>query len=167
MIQKKVCMLGGFAVGKTSLVQRFVTSLFSEHYHTTVGVTIEKKSLIMDERDITLMIWDLYGDDEFQRFRSSYLRGSSGYILVADGTRAATLERALHLQSAIETELGHIPFVLIVNKTDLRSEWEIGDEALNELRRAGWTISTGSAKTGEGVEILFRTLAEKMLEGTA
>lgn len=167
MIQKKICMLGGFAVGKTSLVQRFVTSLFSDQYHSTVGVTIEKKTLLLDDQDITLMIWDLYGDDEFQRVRSSYLQGSSGYILVADGTRAATLEKALRLQAAIETELGHMPFVLIVNKADLRSEWEIGDEALDELRRGGWTVSTGSAKTGEGVEILFRALAEKMLKGAA
>ena len=75
MIQKKICLLGGFAVGKTSLIRRFVTGMFSELYHTTIGVTIEKKTLLVGDQDVTLMIWDLYGEDDFQNMRESYLRG--------------------------------------------------------------------------------------------
>ena len=59
MMQKKVCMLGGFAVGKTSLVRRFVSNVFSDHYHTTIGVTVEKKSVTVDDRDVMLVLWDL------------------------------------------------------------------------------------------------------------
>ena len=103
MMQKKVCMLGGFAVGKTSLVRRFVSNVFSDHYHTTIGVTVEKKSVIVDDRDVMLVLWDLYGEDEFQRVRDSYLRGSAGYILVMDGTRKATLDTALALQQTAAT----------------------------------------------------------------
>ena len=66
MIQKKICMLGGFAVGKTSLVARYVTSMFSEKYLTTVGVKIDKKQVAVDGRDVTLMLWDIYGQDDFQ-----------------------------------------------------------------------------------------------------
>jgi small GTP-binding protein len=164
MMQKKICMLGGFAVGKTSLVRRFVTNLFSEQYHTTIGVTVEKKTLSVTGVDVTLMLWDLYGDDEFQRIRESYLRGSSGYILVVDGTRKDTLATALGLQRTVEGLLGPIPFVLIVNKLDLRDEWEVDDAALSELRQQGWTIVLGSAKTGEGVESLFSELAHRLVK---
>ena len=92
MIQKKVCMLGGFAVGKTSLVARFVTSISRTRYLTTVGVKIEKKSVQVANQQLDLVLWDIYGDDEFQRVRMSYLRGASGYLLVVDPTRKATLE---------------------------------------------------------------------------
>jgi GTPase SAR1 family protein len=78
MIQKKICLLGGFAVGKTSLIRRFVTGMFSELCQTTIGITIETIVLLVDDWDVTLMIWDLYGEDDFQNMRESYLRGSSG-----------------------------------------------------------------------------------------
>jgi small GTP-binding protein len=88
MIQKKVCLLGTSGVGKTSLVAQFVHSMFSDKYLTTVGVKIDKKSMAVDGTEVTLVIWDLAGDDDFQRLQISYLRGTSGYLLVADGTRA-------------------------------------------------------------------------------
>lgn len=110
------------------------------------------------------MLWDLYGDDEFQRIRESYLRGSSGYILVVDGTRKETLATALGLQRTVEGLLGPIPFALIVNKSDVRDVWEIDDAALSELRQQGWTIFFGSAKTGEEVESIFSTLAHRLLK---
>lgn len=167
MMQKKICMLGGFAVGKTSLVRRFITNLFSEQYQTTIGVTVEKKELSIDGEDVALLLWDLYGDDEFQRVRESYLRGSSGYILVVDGTRKETLATAKTLQQTVESLLGSIPFAVIVNKSDLRAEWEVDDAALDQLRRQGWTLFLGSAKTGEGVESLFSTLARRLLQPAA
>src|SRR4029453_515125 len=95
MIQKKICMIGAYAVGKTSLVTRFVESIFSTKYLTTVGVKINKKTITLDGKEITLILWDLHGEDEFQKLRLSYLRGSSGYILVADGTRRDTLEKVI------------------------------------------------------------------------
>ena len=98
MIQKKICMLGTFAVGKTSLVQRFVQSIFSEKYLTTVGVKIDKKKMTVDGQDVTLILWDLHGDDDFQRLQMTYLRGASGFFLVADGTRRETLPHALALR---------------------------------------------------------------------
>ena len=83
MIQKKVCMVGTSGVGKTSLVAKFVHSMFSDKYLTTVGVKIDKKTVAVDGNEVMLMIWDLAGDDGYQRLQTSYLRGTSGYLLVA------------------------------------------------------------------------------------
>ena len=102
MIQKKVCMLGAFAVGKTSLVARYVHSIFSDKYLTTIGVKIDKKPVSLLRGEMELILWDIYGEDEFQKVRMSYLQGASAYLLVADGTRRATLEVAASLQRAAE-----------------------------------------------------------------
>mgnify|MGYP001577454410 CR=1 FL=1 len=163
MMQKKVCMLGGFAVGKTSLVRRFMTNVFSDHYQTTIGVTVEKKSVSVDNRDVMLMLWDLYGEDELQRVRESYLRGSSGYILVMDGTRKATVDTAIALQQTVVRTIGTVPFVSIINKSDRRADWEIDEGAIEQLRERGWTVLFGSAKLGQGVEELFALLATQMV----
>lgn len=163
MIQKKICMLGAFAVGKTSLVSRFVKSIFSEKYQTTVGVKIDKKVVNIGDTEVMLMLWDLAGEDEFNKIQTSYLRGSAGYILVTDGTRAATLDKALSLRQTVETNVGILPFIIIVNKADLVDDWEIDSSTLNNLSQQGITIIKGSAKTGEGVEETFFTLARKMV----
>ncbi len=164
MLQKKICMVGAFATGKTSLVARYVYTIFSEKYQTTVGVKIDKKSVKIQGQEINLILWDLYGEDEFQKVRMSYLRGSSGYLLVVDGTRKNTLEKAFNLQTKVEDYLGKIPFILILNKWDLTDEWEIADVEIDEVVQRGWTVIKTSAKTGLGVEEAFQTLATKILE---
>lgn len=163
MIQKKICMLGSFAVGKTSLVARFVRSLFSDKYHTTVGVKIDKKQVQVEDKLVNLILWDLYGEDEFQKVHMSYLRGASGYLLVIDGTRRETLDKALALQRRTEEAIGKVPFVAVLNKADLKESWEVDDRTVEELIRNGWHVFQGSAKTGQGVEDAFATLAKHML----
>ncbi|MBN2056980.1 GTP-binding protein [bacterium] len=165
MLQKKICMLGAFAVGKTSLVQRFVKSLFSEKYQTTVGVRIDKKVVTLGDESVNLLLWDIQGEDELQKLRLSYLRGASGYLLVVDGTRAGTVTTALALQEAAAGEMGQVPFVCIVNKADLTEEWEVGPEEMARLKSRGWNVLTSSAKTGEGVEEAFLDLTRRMLQG--
>lgn len=163
MIQKKVCMLGALAVGKTSLVSRFVSGIFSEKYLTTVGVKIDKKSLSIDHREVDLLLWDVYGQDELHGVQQSYLRGSSGYLLVADGTRHATLQTARALQTSAEQVLGNVPFILVLNKTDLDSEWEVDERELQRFAEQGVAVVRTSAKTGAGVEETFLTLARAMV----
>ena len=160
--QKKVCMLGAFSVGKTSLVKRFVQSIFSETYLTTVGVKIDKKNVELSDRIVTLILWDLAGEDDIASLRMSYLRGSAGYVLVADGTRPATLEIALSLRQRVEADFGTLPFVLLVNKSDLREQWAISDEDVEALRGNGWWVQSTSARTGEGVDDAFKALAERV-----
>ena len=162
MLVQKICMLGAFAVGKTSLVQRFVTSLFSDQYHTTIGVKVDKKLVEVDHRLVNLVLWDLYGEDDYQKLRLSYLRGSSGYLLVIDGLRRATLDVALQLQRTAADALGPVPFIVVVNKSDLQAEWEVTDQDLAELEQRGWRVVKTSAKTGEGVEQTFTTLARTL-----
>ncbi len=163
MIQKKICMLGSFGVGKTSLVRRYVESIYDDVYHTTVGVKIDKRTLQVDATDVTLVLWDLYGEDEFQKMRWSYLRGSSGYLLVADGTRRATLEKALALEQKVREEVGKIPFILVINKSDLIQEWELDPALEAQFTAKEWSILRCSAKSGENVEEAFVQLTRKML----
>ena len=162
MIHKKVCMLGGFAVGKTSLVARYVTSLFSEKYLTTVGVKIDKKQVAVDGQDVTLMLWDVYGQDEFQSVQASQLRGMAGYLLVVDGTRRATLETARKLQEMATAAVGPVPFILLLNKADLASEWDIDEQVFFKLAEQGWRVIRTSAKTGEGVEDLLKAVIDQV-----
>ena len=163
MIQKKICMLGGFAVGKTSLVARYVSSIFSDKYLSTVGVKIDKKQLSVDGKDVTLMLWDIYGQDDFQTVQPSQLRGMSGYLLVVDGTRRATLETARQLQQKATEAVGPVPFILLLNKLDLATQWDIDEPAFFKLVEEGWRVVKTSAKSGEGVEQAFELLARAML----
>ncbi|MBT3204791.1 MAG: GTP-binding protein [Gammaproteobacteria bacterium] len=164
MFKMKVCMLGAFAVGKTSLVQQYVNSIFSEKYQTTLGVKIDKKSLQVDGQQLELILWDLAGEDEFMEVRSSYLRGSSAVILVADGTRAETLDIAIKLKNKAFRELGEIPFILLINKKDLIESWTIDQLTLKQLENDGWYILKTSAKDSENVEDAYQALAQQLLE---
>ncbi|OQX25873.1 MAG: GTP-binding protein [Desulfobacteraceae bacterium IS3] len=164
MIKKKICMLGAFSVGKTSLVQQFVKSIFSDKYLTTVGVKIDKKAVTAEGKEVELLLWDIYGEDEFQKVNASYLRGASGYFLVVDGTRKNTIDTAFKLQKRAEDAAGKIPFILLFNKADIENEWEIEPNTFENLSKDGFTLMKTSAKTGLGVEEAFLLLTEKMLE---
>lgn len=163
-LKKKVCMVGAFAVGKTSLVRQYVESIFSEKYLSTVGVKIDKKQLVVRNRTMDLIIWDLHGEDDFQSVRMSYLRGASGCIYVADGTRRATLETALALRQRVETAIGPTPAILALNKCDLEELWEVDPQTIPAGGIKDFSILRTSAKTGQSVEAAFEALAAMMLE---
>ncbi len=165
MMQKKICLLGTFAVGKTSLADRFVESIFSDRYRTTVGVRICKKTVELNQQPINLIIWDLAGEDELVGLRIEYLRGAAGYILVVDGTRRDTLDKAIDLHGRARAMVGEVPFVLVVNKADRSEDWAIGEAILDEHVKQGWPIVLTSAKSGRGVEEAFTTLARKVICG--
>ena len=163
MIQKKICMIGTSGVGKTSLVSRFVLSIYADKYLTTVGVKIDKKTVPLEGGEMMLIIWDLAGDDDFQRLQTSYLRGSGGYLLVVDGTRRVTLELALQIQERVIAAIGAVPFLLVLNKADLAPEWDLDAAQLATLAEKGWKIVRTSAKDGSGVEEVFGELSRRML----
>jgi small GTP-binding protein len=162
-ISKKMCLLGAYGVGKTSLAARFVHSMFSEKYMTTIGVKIDKKEVELETTRVELVIWDIYGQDDFQKVRMSYLRGASGYLLVVDGTRGPTLDIALSLQASAEQTVGQVPFIVAVNKADLTEQWEVAERDLLQLTNRGWRVIKTSAKTGGAVEAAFSTLAHAMI----
>jgi small GTP-binding protein len=163
-VQRKICLLGAYAVGKTSLIRRYVQSMFDERYLTTVGVRVDKKVVALGEHEMTLMIWDLAGQDDVTTVDMKRCRGAGGLVLVADGCRAHTLDTALQLsRDADEVVDPSTPRVLAVNKVDLEEEWEVARAQLAMLGSEGWTVFATSAKSGEGVEDLFQHLGRRML----
>jgi len=162
-VAKKICMVGAPSVGKTSLVARYVESIFSETYLTTVGAKIDRKIVQLGEVELELVIWDLAGDHEFQRLETSYLRGAAGYLLVTDGARLTSLDRALSIHERVRRGVGDIPCLLVLNKADLVEEWEIPAERVASLTDAGWQVVRTSAKDDLGVEETFLQLSQRVL----
>jgi small GTP-binding protein len=158
----KICMLGDFAVGKTSLVARFVRSTFSEKYLTTVGVKVDSKEVALPDRaPVKLVIWDIAGRSALDALGTHYLRGSAGLLLVADGTRESSLSAALNLLMQSRNLLPEAAVVLAVNKLDLVERWEVAPTTLAELRRNLPVFET-SALSGDGVEEAFAALAARL-----
>ncbi len=162
-ILKKVCMLGSFAVGKTSLVRRFVKSIFDERYLATLGVKTDKKVIDVDGRKVAMVLWDIAGSEEYFKVPLSYVRGASGYLLVIDGTRPQTVDSGCELAEEIEGELGRIPRVAVLNKIDLQDEWKLTDELLQPVQALGCPLIRSSARTGQGVQEVFLSLARRLL----
>lgn len=163
VLEKKICMMGAPGVGKTSLVRRFVDSVFSEKYLSTIGVKIDKKRVAVEDTTLNLMLWDLQGEERYQWVRLQYLRGASGYILVADGTRPDTLEIALGLQENAAGRAEQLPFILCLNKADLWGQWGITATQQEWLKEKGWTVVQTSAKSGDSVEEAFQSLARQII----
>ena len=157
-------MLGSFGVGKTSLTAQFVARLFDDRYHTTVGVKVDKKLLQVDGVDLTLMVWDMAGEEDNLPIRLNYVNDAAGYILVIDGTRAKTLDVALSIQERVQTHVGDLPFIAVINKADQRGNWEVQRSQIEDMASRGWTLLETSAKTGEHVEEMFVTLARQILQ---
>ena len=162
MIQKKVCMVGLYGTGKTSLVRQFVHAKFSEKYLSTVGVKIDRKPVRAADQDVNLLLWDLEGRDEVQDINTSYLRGAAGIFYVVDGTRRDTLTQVFDLRTAVEHAVGEVPAVLALNKADLVDAWIVTDGDREALHRVPWHVFDTSARTGDGVEAAFLWLAATM-----
>lgn len=165
MIKKKICLIGAFAVGKTSLVKRFVEGIYSDDYLSTVGVKVDQRNVTANGSEIRLMIWDLAGRDEFQAVRKSYLNGAAGFVYVVDGTRRETLEAMRLEMEEIEEKFPSLPAVVLVNKHDLAESWELDEASLSPLRERELPVHFTSALTGENVADSFTELAERMLRG--
>ncbi|MCK5872333.1 MAG: GTP-binding protein [Methylococcales bacterium] len=164
ILQKKICVLGDFGVGKTSLVGRFVKNEFSDKYLTTVGVKMDTKLMkVNDDLTIKLILWDIAGENSFKRLSKIYLRGAAGFLLVLDGTRMSTLDAALDIKQAILAQQGDIPFVVLVNKIDLKDQWEIKADDLTRLETEAHQLFLTSAKNGNQVEDAFNLLSQLLV----
>lgn len=166
LIQKKICLLGGFSVGKTSLIRQFVEGQFSDKYLSTIGVKISRKRLERTDHMLDLIVWDLAGGDDFTKQSSSYLRGTTGAIIVCDLTRADTLSYLYTYVEQLRAINPNANIVFAGNKVDLTAERVITDEeletAVSELN-APYLLT--SAKTGQNVEEAFSLLAD-LIEAT-
>ncbi|MGB0581477.1 MAG: Rab family GTPase [Limisphaerales bacterium] len=161
IIKQKICILGAAGVGKTSLVRRFVKSMFDDKYLSTVGVKIDKKSIQLENAEVVLNIWDVAGEEEFFQIPKSYYSGAAGYLLVIDGTRPETLATGLEIKARVTETAGEFPWIALLNKADLTEAWKLDDTALDSL--AGIRTWKTSALDGLNVEVAFASLAERLV----
>lgn len=162
-ISKKIVLLGHFGVGKSSLIRRFVENTFTEDYKVTIGVHILKKSVEIPEegKDVSLIIWDLEGNDDISATRLSYLLGTNGFIYVFDVTRPSTYENLEADLEFIKDKHKNIPVKVVGNKNDLVTKEFLKQ---NNGKFGRLTNYYTSAKTGNNVEDLFNTLALELIK---
>ena len=165
-VTSKVCVVGDFAVGKTSVIERFVNNHFSDKYLSTVGVKIDTREIEVEDLQVShkLVIWDVAGADSFGERELSYLRGASGFIFVADGTRSLTLASVERLRQQISDRFGVAPAVVLVNKKDLTADWSLSDQRLSSLKKLFDRVYRTSAKTGDDVDDAIRQLSRLVID---
>lgn len=174
-LSKKVCLLGDFAVGKTSLVRRFIYDLFDDRYISTIGVKVSRKTIhVAREQDVvelTIMLWDLAGSEEFNHMRATYLRGASGVLLVGDLTRPATFASLPGYVVDLDQPGSRLPFLLAANKVDLLSNSNGDRSVLSSVEALAADLQAPlyltSALTGDEVEQAFRRLGRMMVQDAA
>lgn len=158
---KKIVLLGHFGVGKTSLIRRFVENTFSEDYKVTIGVHISKKTIEIPEKEtISLIIWDLEGQDDIKKTRPSYLLGTSGFIYVFDLSRPETFNNLNDELKFIKENYPNIPIKVVGNKLDLVNKTYLTQN--NEFFKPFVDFFI-SAKTGSKVETLFSKLVQELI----
>ncbi len=157
MQKKKICMVGDFSVGKTSLTQKFVNNVFSDKYLTTIGVKIDT-AIVADTK---LIVWDVAGRDSLSPINASYLVGAAGVVLVCDGSRASTVSDLLDIWNTVTERIGVVPAVVALNKADL-PEWNISDEMYAAFDKQSWDVFPTSAKEGDNVKEMFEKLVNKL-----
>ncbi len=163
VVQKKICLMGDFAVGKTSLVRRFVEGRFDEKYLSTIGVAVSRRTLSRDGYTLNLLIWDLVGGNELSHRETGYLAGTAGAIVVCDLTRPNTLETLQRYVHQVRVSNPQAALLLVGNKADLVAERMIDDEQLMAVSQALRTeYFLTSAKTGQAVEEAFNYLADRL-----
>ncbi|MDT0558499.1 Rab family GTPase [Ichthyenterobacterium sp. W332] len=158
---KKIVLLGHFGVGKSSLIRRFIENIFSEDYKVTIGVHISKKKVeISENEDVSLIIWDLEGQDDIKKTRSSYLLGSHAFIYVFDLSRPATFNNLGTELNFLKDHFTNVPVKVVGNKKDLVTKDYIlqYNDVFDDL-----VDYYTSAKTGSKVETLFSKLAKELI----
>ncbi len=164
----KICLVGEPAVGKTSLIRRFVMDKFDDKYLTTIGTKVSKKEVTLDDgTKVIMMVWDIMGQPSFrQMLKESYFYGANGIMAVTDITRRETLDAMPDwigtIKSVVEKD---IPTVFLGNKWDLKDSAQFGEEELRQIADMyhGRYFLT-SAKTGEHVNDAFLYLAEEIVK---
>ena len=170
-VLQKIILLGDGAVGKTSLVRKFVHNEFSEDYLFTIGVNVSDKDLSIKtdkgEIQVKMMIWDILGQKDFHRTQSESFVGTAGALLIADITRKETLDNLeKYWIPQYEKVAGKVPMIIMANKTDLKSKAQFAEKDIIDFI-ARYNKDDGhtpihfmtSAKTGKDVETAFKSLA--------
>ena len=171
-LKSKICLVGEKAVGKTSLVRRFVMNMFDEQYVTTIGTRVSKKEVHISMPDLAqsvqvdLMIWDIMGEKGFRELlNDAYFYGANGILAVADLTRRRTLDDLDDWIDGVEHVVGKVPILIVVNKADLTSGAQFQERDVAQFAKAyGSEFILTSAKSGDQVEAAFVRLATFVVE---
>jgi len=162
----KIIIIGEPAVGKTSLVKKFVSGQFTKDYRSSIGTNIfTKKILLKKKTEVTLQLWDIAGQERWVNIRRPYYAGAKGVIIVGDLTRNNTFDQIEKFWVPdLTQDYSLIPIILLANKSDLSNKIE--KQWINSL---GERINTSSiiftsAKTGENVESAFKLIAEQAIK---
>ncbi len=169
LVKKKICLLGSFSVGKTSLVRRFVYDVFDDFYLSTLGVKVSQKLMPPVEqedgvfRQFQLMLWDIEGQEKFNDYLQNYFQGSAGAVLVLDLTRKDSWPVLSDLKQQFLQLNSDAKFVLAANKVDLIPEDHPHAHEIVEFARDLQTeYFLTSAKDGRNVEALFHHLSSQL-----
>lgn len=163
----KITIIGPSAVGKTSLVKKYVTAKFAEEYKSTMGANIYLKNIELEGNRIKLTLWDLAGDDRWSQMQDVYFQGAQGALIVYDVTRKSTYNQVLdkwvpELNKYISES--NFQTILVANKMDLENKEVTHQDGikLQKKTKAADFIET-SAKTGEKVDDAFTKLAKLLI----
>lgn len=162
----KIILAGEGAVGKTTLINRFITGAFSGDYKATIGVTIFSKDLVVDSQEVSLQIWDIAGQQLFRDFRMKFFSKAQGAILVFDITVPKTLDSLHTWIDDIHNVTGEIPLILLGNKIDLSNLRAITTEEIIQFLEHHPYIGSHfltSALNGQNVEKAFTNLVSLMI----
>lgn len=159
-VSKKIILLGSFCVGKTSLISRFIYKKFPIIYQTTLGVRIDKKTVEINDYTVSMIIWDIGGEQTQHKVPDSYYLGSSGAIYVFDLSRPNNFDQVKKDLEYLEEKMPGVPLLAIGNKKDLLKEKEL-DEIKASIEFTPYLYT--SAKTGENVEELFEEMGKRIL----
>ncbi len=159
----KVVMLGAPSVGKTSLVRRFVHSVFEESYHSTLGAKVERKNVNIGDKTANLLLWDIHGETDDLLVTPSYLQGAHAAVLVFDASRPETVDMALALGARVREQSADVRCYLVANKGDLFPDDDVASQYQTQFERP---VLVTSAKSGNGVEALFVDIAREAMGTT-
>lgn len=172
-VEKKVCLLGDWGVGKTSLIRRFVYNAYDDRYLSTLGVKVSKKSIVIKDFkkkpffkvNLTLLIWDLVGQKGFQNTQNSAYKGTNGALVVCDLSRPETIERMEGWISSLYKVTKPIPLILLANKIDLTNNGvplDLKDKIEKIMMKYKAMFFSTSAKTGQNVEAAFEGIGKQL-----
>ena len=168
----KICVFGDGGVGKTTLIRRFSTGVFEEDLKMTIGADFSVKNIEIDERPVTLRIWDFAGEDRFRVLLPAFAKGADGGIFMYDTTRYSSLGQIKDWLSIFEyfvsDKKGKIPIIMVGGKIDLEDKRSVTSEEALKISSTYELIDhfECSSKTGDNVEQIFEFIAKKMIEST-
>ena len=168
--RRKICLLGDAAVGKTSLIRKYVEDKFDDKYVVTLGTKVTMRELVVQGSDknpsvkVTLMIWDILGQRQYKRLQTSFYKGANGALVVADSTRRETLESINGWILSLFNSVGKVPVLILLNKSDLTDQSAISPAEVDDIaKKYDTSFLTTSAKTGENVDLAFKKISETLV----